>query len=344
MFLSSLGFGEELRILCWEGYAPAKYTAKFEKMILEKYDVDLKVVVKNVSAPEEFFDQIRGMKVDLISPAHNIPKSHQWPFIRGGVVLPVNLNHIPNYKNIIPALQKADYLTEGEIVYGVPIVYGQYGLAYNTNIIKDAPESWNVFWDPKYAGKYTISSDYHEANIYITALALGYDENQIFNYDDVNVPKVNKRLKTLAKNAKSLWVGVDDADGMQGLALATSWGFSFPKLKQRGEVWKFAHPKEGVTGWIDNWMIGYSLEYKPVMKQIAEEWINYSIGTEMQLEYVRSINQCPVNISIVDKLTPEETELHQMDQPGKKLDDLVLWKPLTRRSQNGFKSMWSKAK
>ncbi len=341
----SPAWSEELRILCWKGYAPQKHTQKFENLVKIKYGVTLKVIVTEVSDPQEFFTKIRGRKVDLISPAHNIPKSEKWKFIRGGIVLPINLEHIPNYKNLIPGLQRADYITQDGKVYGVPIVYGPYGLAYNTNFFSEPPTSWNVFWDAKYVGKYTISSDYHEANIYSTALALGLSKQQIFDYEVIkDNGEMEPRLQTLAQNAKYFWTGLDEANKLQGLALATAWGFSFPELKKRGEIWKFAEPKEGTTGWVDNWLIGYSLKNKPKMKRIAEEWINYSIGPEMQVDYVRDIGQFPVNLSIKEHLTPEEFKMYHLDDPSYFKNNLILWKALPTRHQNGFKKMWEKAK
>lgn len=335
---------EELRILCWEGYALPEYTQPFEQLVKEKYGIDLTVTVEHVSDPQEFFDGIRGKRIDLISPAHNIPKSARWPFISGELTLPIDLENVPNYTNLIPELQYADYITENGQVYGVPIVYGPYGLAYNTNIVKEAPDSWEIFWDPQYAGHYAISSDYHEANIYITALALGFDKEQMFEYTEVNTPEMNERLQALAHNAKTFWVGVDTADKLQGLTFATAWGFAFPELAQRGEIWKMAQPKEGTTGWVDNWMIGYSLQDNPSMKRIAEEWINYSIGPDVQMGYVRNIAQFPVNLSIQDRLTPEENATFHLDNPSYFKKNLILWDVLSRNNQTGFRRLWKQAK
>ncbi|MCP4714458.1 MAG: extracellular solute-binding protein [Deltaproteobacteria bacterium] len=339
-----LSFAEELRILCWDGYAVPEYTQPFEKMIKVKYGIDLTVSVQKLSDPQEFFDGIRGRKADIISPAHNVPKSAQWPFIKGELVLPINLKNIPNYTDLIPLLQKAEYITENGHVYGVPIVYGSYGLMYNTGIIKNAPDSWNIFWDPRYAGKYAISADYHEVNVYITALASGLDKDRIFEYSQVNTPEIIRRVNGLAQNAKTFWVGVDTADVLQGLAFATAWGFARPELARRGEVWKMAHPREGTTGWVDNWMIGYSLKDKPTLKRIAEEWINYSIGPEVQVGYVRNISQFPVNLSIRDRMTPEEIETFHLDDPTYFKKDFILWKTLSRLNQTGLRRIWKRAR
>lgn len=342
-FYSSI-HSQELKILCWEGYASEEYLVKFKELIKQKYNIDLRITVNDVSDPYEFYDKIRSKEVDLISPAQNIPKSDQWNFIKKKLVVPINLDNIPNYKDIIPALKKTHYISVFDNVYGVPIVYGPYGLAYNTNIIKEEPKSWNILWDPRYKNKYSVSSDYHEANIYISALALGYDPNIIFNYNDINTIKLREKLKNLAVNANNFWVGVDSAEKLRGLALATAWGFSFPELQRKGDVWKMAQPKEGVTGWVDNWMIGYSLKSNPELKRIAEEWINFSIGPFVQVGYVRNIAQFPVNLKIKNLLTEKEVKNFHLDDPNYFKNNLILWQPLRRRDQNGFKNLWEDAR
>jgi len=335
---------EELRILCWEGYAPEEHIEKFELFIKNKYDVNLNVKVTYASEIHEFFDQIRGQKTDLISPAHNLPKSKKWNFISGNVVLPLNLDNIPNYKNIIPSLKKADYITDNGKIYGAPIVYGIYGLAYNTHFFEQAPTSWDILWNKKYAGNYAISSDYYEANIYITALTELPNNDALFDYEQLkNNKMVHKKLKQLAENSSRFWKGIDKVDDLKGLAIATAWGFSFTELNKQGEQWKFARPKEGTTGWIDNWLIGYSLKNKPQMKLIAEEWINYSLSPEMQIDYLRNINQFPVNLSITPSLTAQEIKNYHLNEPQYIENNILFWKPLSRRHRNGFKLMWKKA-
>ncbi|GAK51313.1 ABC transport protein [Candidatus Moduliflexus flocculans] len=334
---------EELRILCWEGYAAPEYTASFEQLVKEKFGLDVTVIVRNVSDPQEFFDGIRGKTVDLISPAHNIPKSERWPLIQAGLVLPLNLDNIPNYAQIIPTLQHAEYITENGQVYGAPIVYGPYGLAYNTAVFPEAPTSWQVLWDPQYHGKYAISADYHEANIYTAGLAAGLSKEQIFQFTAVSTTKIQRRIDELAQYATTLWVGVDTADDLQGLALSTAWGFAFPELQRRGEIWKMAEPKEGTTGWVDNWMISANLKDNPTMKAIAEAWINHSLSPDVQVGYVRNIAQFPVNLSIKDRLTPEENATYHLDDPTYFEQHFVLWKILSRDDQDGFRRMWKKA-
>ena len=334
----------ELRLLEWEGYAPPEQVKQFQTLAKEKFGVDVTLTVTHVSAAEEFYKALKSKKVDIISPGHNLPKDPRYKLITNKLTLPIDLNNVPNYANIIPALQHAEYCTIDSQVYSVPMVYGPYGLAYNSDKVKSPPTSWNVLWDPQYAGNYTISKDYVEANIYITALAMGVDRNLIGDYNAIQSPEFVAKLKNLLTNAKSMWVGVDNADDLQGLPLATAWGFSFPELKKRGENWKMANPKEGTTGWVDGWMLGHTLRNNPQLKRIAEEWLNFVLSPNFQIEVVvRGLGSAPVNLSIKDQLNPDEVKMYHVDDPDYFQKNLILWPVLDNRSRTGFKLLAGKA-
>ena len=287
-----------LNLLVWEGYAPPAQVEKFESYIQAKYNRKVTLDIKYISDPNDFFNAVRSQKADIISPTHNLLKDSKFNYIDKKLILPVDLRNIPNYENLIPDLHHADYITKDGRVYGVPFAHGPYGLAYNAMLVKP-PDTWNIFWDPVYANKYTISADYYEVNIYITALALGYDREMLDKADMLNNPVLQRKLRSLIKNAHSLWNGVDKPEDLTGLSLAAVWGFSLPELRKRGETWEIANPKEGTIGWVDNYVICYSLREEPFLRKIAEEWLNFVISPDYQIDVVvHGLGSDPVNISI----------------------------------------------
>ncbi|HLA36010.1 MAG TPA: ABC transporter substrate-binding protein [Rhodocyclaceae bacterium] len=336
---------EELKVFCYEGYVTQAVADGFAKAMKAK-GIDATIKFTVISDPQEIFDALRGNKADIVTPSHNVVKSQKWKLIDNKMLAPLNLQNMPNYKSLIPSLQKAEFITEGDKTYGVPYTYGPYGLAYNTAIVKEEPTSWNVLLDPKYAGKFALSSDYHEANVYVAALASGVNKDQIGHIETLfNNPEVQKKLDYLAKNAKVLWKSVDTAKDLKGLALATSWGFALPELKKQGEVWKMAKPKEGVTGWVDSFSISSELEKNPKKLKLAEEFLNYMIGTEVQVgNIVRTLGSFPVNAAVKPLLTAEEVKTFKLDDPDFFRKEFILWKTLTVRDQNGMKVMWKRAK
>ena len=342
MFFATTLFAETLRILTWEGYMPAEFQKKLILLAKEKHGVDLKLDIKNVNGNDDFFTALRDKKADIITPSHNVPRDSRYQLIKHKLVLPLNLKNIPNYKNVEPALQKAGYCTEGDSIFGVPVARGPYGLAYNTAILKEAPESWNILWDPRFKNKYVIGKDQYEENIFSTALAMGFSRNDIANYKKLNTPEFQEKLAQLVANAHGMWEGVDKPEDLKGLALGISWGDAPNSMKKMGEIWKMAEPKEGTTAWVDNFMISHTLEDKPKLKRIAEEWLNIILSDEYQIHMVR-VGGLPVITTIMDRLTPDEIKRFHLDDPDHFKNNRILWPTLGKADRKGLKRLWDKA-
>jgi len=126
--------------------------------------------------------------------------------------------------------------------------------------------------------------------------------------------------------------------------LATSWGFSLPELRQRGENWKWAPLKEKSPGWIDNFVISHTLKDRPQLKRIAEEWINYTLSAEFQAEVlVKGLSARPVNTQTTQLLSQEMIETVGLDDVTASNDMFVLMPELDRRTRNGFDLLWGQA-
>lgn len=144
-------------------------------------------------------------------------------------------------------------------------------------------------------------------------------------------------------NARSLWEGTDKAEILKGLSIATSWGTALPDLKKMGETWKIAKPKEGTVAWVEIFMIGYTLESKPGLKRIAEEWIDYALSDEYQTYVIRGIGAVPVTATVMEKLTSEEIEQFGLDDPAYFEKNCILLKPMQKKDREGLKRLWEKA-
>ena len=340
------GFAKDqhvLRLLVWEGYAPEIQRTRFQQFILKKYSVDVVLEVNYIVDAEDGFAALRLKKADVVSPAHNRINDKRFKMIDSGLLLPLNLDNLPNYQQLNPSFKQLNHLVKDGVHYGLPFAWGPYGLVYNTEYFDKAPQSWNILWDPKHSGHFSIA-DWGEINIYLTALAMGYDTNSLGDYDQLNNKAFKAKLATLLANAHSLWVGVDTADDLHKKKLASSWGFSIPELKQRGETWKWAYPKEGVPGWIDNHVLSQELANKPQLRRIAEEWINFTISAEFQTSVlVEALSTNPVNMITVETASDKQKRGFY----AKSLNDpqalIVLMPELDRRTRNGMDNLWNKA-
>jgi len=333
-----------LRLLVWEGYAPRDEQETFIRLVQRKYGVRLTFHIRDASSPEDYFDALRKGEVDIVSPAHNLPKDFRYRFIKNGLTLPIDLDHIPNYDTMTDDLRYQHWATERGAVYAVPVLQGPYGIAYNADLIDEEPRSWNIFWDPRYAGRYMVSGDYYELNIYIAALALGYRPAEIFSYDMVKGPQLEKRVRELAVNAHSFWTGFDKAIHFKGKALATSWRSTFPELNDLGEKWRIAVPEEGTTWWTDTLMIGHPLRQQPLLRRIAEEWINHLLKPMVQTESLAlRLGIFPVTTPALELYRQRLANSPDAANQNRLLAHHISWKVLGTRSRNAFSLLWREA-
>jgi len=333
-----------INLLTWEGYAPAEQVRYFEHLMATKYSLPVNFSVTYVSSESDYINAINNGTADVIAPSHNILKDYRYKLIDKQLILPINIENIPNYTKIFPDLQYADYSTTKGVVYSVPLVHGPYGLAYNSKLVQPEPDSWNVFWEPKFKGHYTINSDYSEVNIYITALALGIRPKELNNTSKLSSPELEQKLTSLIKQAGNLWYGVDKASDLEHNLIGTAWGFSFPELAKQGQIWKMASPKEGITTWIDGHAISKNLADKPLHKKIAEDWINYTLSEEFQFKVIaKGIASAPVNITIKSQLTADEIDRFHLNDENFFTKKQILWPTLSKTQRRFMKLLWDKA-
>lgn len=333
-----------LRLLIWEGHAPQAHVRRFEKQIEEKYDFKLKLQISYMDGTDNYYNLIRSSSVDMVMLTHHHIKDERYNFIKKKLILPLDLKNIPNFKNLIPALQNAEYLRSDGQVYASPESQGPYGLAYNTSILKQELKSWNILWDSGFKGKYVIGANEYIYNAIITALALGYSREAINSFDSLNNSTFRAKLRELTVNAHSFWFGVDKADDLSGQLLATAWGDSFNPLQQRGEQWKMAEPAEGMPCWIDNYAITSAMIDKPFLKKIAEEYINSLLSTDYQVNNImRVVGTIPVITKIEHLLTPEEKKRTRIGTPNFFGKNRVLVPTYSMRDRNGIKLLWDEA-
>jgi len=340
---------DTLKMLIWEGYAPKYQVNIFKNYIEKKYNRPIEIEINHPSAVIDFYNALRSEKFHIISPAHNLIKDERFSYIKNKLIMPIDLKYIPNYKYIIQSLQSADYITDAKgNIYGVPFIHGPYALIYNTKYFSSPPKSWAILWDKKYKNNYAISSDYYEANIYITALLIGLEGSEISDFSKLRENDIfKKKLEQLALNVHTLWKGVDTAKDLKGLALATSWGFSLDELKKNGEVWKIADPKEGTTGWVDNFVLSSSLLDKPFLKKVAHEWLNFTLSSQFQVNVVvRQLLSIPVNGSIKKLLTQEEVLTYHINDINYFEEKRILWPILKEHNyseRDALHNLWKRA-
>jgi len=333
----------QLRILVWDqGYLPVQQRKYFEAFIERKYDYKVTIVPKIIQSPDHIFHSLRLGEVELATPTHNLVEDPRFKMIENQLILPIDVEKIENFDKVIDVLKH--YFRKADKYYGIPFIFGPYGLIYNTDKFESAPIHWDILWNPLYKNKYAVSYEHYEANAYIAALSLGYKESDLVDFETLSKDaRFVKRYKELALNAGAMWK-TDNGGSIQGYPFSMSWGFALPELKSMGETWKLSIMEEGVTGWMDPYVISHTLKNKPMLKKIAEEWVNFSLSNDYQIEAViRQLSSFPVIKNIKPMLNAEEVQTYRVDEPEFVKSNLILWPVLPKRTRNGFKNLWDDA-
>ena len=265
------GADKELRIIGWEGYMDAAFAKPFE----EKHHC--KVVATYAGSSDEMYAKIKaggGKNYDMVTASGDLTRR----LYDAGLLEPIDLDKVPNYKHLFPFLQKPTYNTFGGKAYGVSIAWGPDLLIYDKSVVKEEPKSWMILYDEKYKNKVSLN-DYA---IIIADLALwegGHKNIYELNKDDL--AKIKPKLMALRPQVRKFWTSQGELSQLflnKEIALGWGWPVTVVQLKKAGFPVGYTIPKEGATGWSDSWMI---TKGSPNVA-LACEWMNYMLEGEAQ--------------------------------------------------------------
>src|SRR5690606_22574340 len=166
--MEELGENEgELNIVAWSGFVEDGWVKPFEE------ETGCTVNRRVAGTSDEMVTLMRTGDYDLVSASGDASLR----LIVGGDVQPINQDLIPNFgDDIVPGMQGQLYDTLNGKSYGVPIGRGANILQYNTDVVTEAPTSWDITWekDSPYAGKIIG----YDAPIYIADAAVYLMEHE----------------------------------------------------------------------------------------------------------------------------------------------------------------------
>jgi len=253
------GSKQKLYIFNWSYYIPDEVIENFEK------DFNVDVVYDVFSSNEEMFAKLKsgGTGYDIVFPSGDYASI----MINLGMVEPIDLNNIPNYKYLDKSvLQKITFDTQSN--YSIPYMMGGTGIAVNTKYVKNYEKGWNIFFDENLKNKMTLLDDMREV-FGIALKQLGYSVNTK-NTDELNEAKdlIMKWKKNILKfDAESF------AKGFAAEEFYVVHGYAeniFLELEDKSNV-DFFIPEIGGPMYVDTMMILKGSKNK----ELAEKFINY---------------------------------------------------------------------
>ena len=239
--------------------------------------------------------------------------------IAGGDVVPVNLDLIPNYKDVFAGLKNQSYNTVGGQSYGVPHGRGANVLMYDKAAVTPAPDSWSAVFEAAspYKGKvtaYNYAIYIADAAVYLMATKPDLKITNPYALDETQLAAAVDLLKQQKGLIGKYWgTAQEEIDGFSNgdMTIGTAWQYQANTI---GDTVGSVLPKEGSTGWSDTWMISSKSKHPNCMYK----WMNYIISPLPNAQATVWFGEAPVSDAAcaeAEKLSPGHcTSFHANDE------------------------------
>src|SRR5438067_7460835 len=326
---------ESLSLLVWEGYSDESVVHDFE------VNHSCKIHSSFMGSSDELVAKLRGgsaSNYDVISPSSDVAAS----IARTGLAAPLELSKIPSYSQLSAKLRDLPLVKANGQVYGVPFMWGPNPLLYDTTVFAKPPDSWAIFWDPRYKGKISVWDDL--STVYMAAQILNYDKpdpSQLYNLSDEQLAAVKKKLLELKPNIRKMWSTGGELTNLfenHEIVLAMGWPLNTNQLRKINFPVGETIPKENTTGWIDHLMITAGSENK----ELAQKFLEYMVEAQTQKKVTDVTGYTPANPLAAQYMTPDEIKNLHLDDVDNYQKRLYFWQNVPRRAK--YNEIWNEVK
>lgn len=251
-------YSKILNVYNWGDYIDESVLKGFEK------EYGIKVNYETYDTNENMYKKLKtgGVNYDICIPSdYMITK-----MINEDMLEKIDFNNVSNYKYIDDKFKNLAFDPKNE--YSIPYMWGTFGIIYNSKMVKEPVDSWNILWNEKYKGKILMFNSLRDT-IAISLKRLGYSMNS------TNLDEIKKAKQELIKQKPLVRAYViDEVKDMmveEEAALAVVWaGDAINMISQNPDL-KYVIPKEGSNMWFDNIVIPKGSKNK----KEAELFINF---------------------------------------------------------------------
>jgi len=334
---SAVGPGEgKLTLVAWEGYTEKQWVAPFEKL------TGCKVSVKYAGSSNDMFNLMTaggGGQYDMVSASGDASLR----LIYAGAVAETNMALIPNWKNFFNAFKSPANNTVDGKHYGVSVQFGPNVLMYNTKAFPKKPTSWKAIYDPANKGKISIPDNpiqIADAALYLSKTKPSLGITDPYELTKAQLDAAVELLKQQRPLVKKYWgLASDQIDLFKngGSTIGASWPYQFSTLKAAKVPVAAVTPKEGVTGWLDTWMLSSKAKHP----NCAYRWMQWITTPKVQAEQAVFYGETPVNRKAcpwMNRLSKGSCALYSANAPESYYRSIRFWKTPIADCGNGQKN------
>jgi spermidine/putrescine transport system substrate-binding protein len=254
----------ELNVYNWSDYIAEDTVPNFEK------EFNVKVTYDTYESNEEMVAKLQAgaSGYDLV-----VPSGYIIPVMTAtDLISPLNKQYLTNVGNISPIF--LNLATDPNNRYTVPWQWGTTGIAYRTDKVTPAPDSWAVFHNRGLHQKMTMMDDGRE----VIGAFLRFRGKSLNSIDPAELAQA-KTDAIQAKQHLKAYISAPVKDQLIAgdVWVAQLWNGDTTQAKAQQPNLGYVLPKEGCTIWSDSLVIPKTAPHK----RAAHEFMNYIMRPEV---------------------------------------------------------------
>ena len=276
--------GEKLYVFNWADYIGEEVIAMFEE------ETGIKVAYDTFDSNESMYAKVKlSGGYDVLFPSDYMIER----MVNEDMLQTIDMANVPNAAHVDERFKGLKHDPNNE--YSVSYMWGTIGITYNTTMVDEPVESWDILWDEKYEGQIFMYDSQRDA-LAASLKRLGYwvntrDTAELAAARDALIeqrPLVQAYISDAIK---------DKMIGNEGALALTYSGDMLYCLKDNPDL-AFCIPKEGSNLWFDGMVIPKDARNKenaekfidfmcrPEIAAINSEYIGYTTTNKDALEFM----------------------------------------------------------
>ena len=321
---------EKLIVYNWGDYVDPKTIELFEE------ETGISVTYEEYETNEIMYPKILSGAIayDVVCPSDYMIQR----MIENDLLAKLNLDNIPNIKNMDSIYMEQSRSFDPDNAYSVPYCVGTVGILYNKTMVHEPVDSWDILWDSKYADSILMQDSVRDA----FAVALkrrGYS---------LNSSKVDQLIQAkddliAQKPLVQAYVVDQVRDKMIGneAALGVIYSGEAGYTKRENPNLEYVIPKEGSNVWIDSWIIPKNAKNK----ENAEKFINFMCRPDIALMNFEYLTYATPNKAARALIKDEETRNSKILFPNAEdLTNCETFQFLGDDVDSYYNELWNKVK
>jgi len=272
-----------------------------------------------------------GTQYDLLFPSDYMVAR----LIAEDMLLPLDFDQIPNAQYTQERFMHMEY--DPDDTYSIPYFWGTLGILYNTKMVTEPVDSWEILWDERYAGQILMVDSYRDS--FVPALRrLGYainttDESELTEAQGLLIDQKPLVMAYVVDEMMDMMLGEEASMALTWSGAAVSVMVDSPDLA-------YSVPTEGSNVWVDCMVIPKTSRHVTE----AQQFIDYLCRPDIALQNTEWVGYSTTHQDALDNLDPALTSMEAYNPPDDVLERCDVFLDLPEETKAYMGELWTELK